>query len=238
MLRIRYPFAASFALLCLLSAYIGLLPRSNNATPGGNGKNKLPVSTIPSLQPNDKVLHLVTFFLLSLTFYWVLDTTRRRTLHLTIIVCTMCLGIGSELVQALLPNGRSFDPFDVLSNIVGSLCAVSLCTWYHKRMLERRRKARFGNVLNGVGEDVELGGVHSENGDHGGLGPQETGVTRGPLSLEQEVDNWDENAVDNWEEGADDMQTAKTGTEDDGQRTPPNSSGNDGVEDARKILPA
>ncbi|KAL2367569.1 hypothetical protein RJ035_001456 [Blastomyces gilchristii] len=236
MLRIRYPFAGAFAVLCLLSAYVGLLPNSDNATPGGDDKNKSPTSTRPSLQPNDKVLHLVTFFFLSLTFYWVLDTTRRRTLHLTIMVCTMGLGIGSEVLQALLPNGRSFDPFDVLANIVGSLGAVGLCTWYHKRMLERRRKARFGTGLDEVGDDVELGGVGVENGDHSGLGPQETGVTRAPRTLEQEVDNWDENAVDNWEEGDDDFQT-RTSAEGDGQRTPPSSSGNDDIEEARKIRP-
>ncbi|KKZ62488.1 hypothetical protein EMCG_03101 [[Emmonsia] crescens] len=237
MLRIRYPFAGAFAVLCLLSAYIGLLPHSDNDTPGGNDKNKPPTSTHPSLQPNDKLLHLVTFFLLSLTFYWVLDTTRRRMLHLTILICTMGLGIGSELLQALLPNGRSFDPFDVLANIVGSLSAVGMCTWYHKRMLERRRKARFGSVLDGAGEDVELGGVHAENGGPGGLGPQETGVTTVARSLEQEVDNWDENAVDSWEVGDDDLQTTRTSAEGDGQRTPPSSSGNDDTEEVRKIRP-
>ncbi|OJD13848.1 hypothetical protein AJ78_05744 [Emergomyces pasteurianus Ep9510] len=239
MLRIRYPFAGAFAVLCLLSAYIGLLPHSDNAPPGGNGKNKSPTPTQPSLQPNDKVLHLVTFFLLSLTFYWAPDTTRRRTLHLTIITCTMGLGIGSEFLQAQLPNGRSFDPFDVLANIVGSLSAVGMCTWYHKRMLERRRKARFGSVLDGAGDDVELGGVRVANGEHEGLGPQETGVTTVPRSLEQEVDNWDENAVDNWEEGDDDLQTTtRTSVNGDRQRTPSSSSGNDHVEEVRKIQPS
>ncbi|EEH44434.1 uncharacterized protein PADG_00723 [Paracoccidioides brasiliensis Pb18] len=238
MLRIRYPFAGAFALLCLLGAYIGLLP--NGTTRAGSGKSpkKSHSHTLPSLRLNDKLLHLVIFFLLSVTFYWVLDTTRRRIVHLTIIVCTMALGIGSEILQALLPNDRTFDPIDVLSNIAGSLTAVGLCNWYHKRMLERRRKARFGAVLEGVGDDVELGGVRSPStsGDHGGLGPQETGVT--PVrTLEQEVDNWDENAVDNWEEGDDDRQTVTASGDGDGQRTPPSSSGNGDAEEIRKIQP-
>lgn len=58
-------------------------------------------------------------------------------------------------------------------------------------MLERRRKARFGALGDEHGDDVELGVAGSESG----LGPQESGV----LTLEQEVDNWDENAVDNWD---------------------------------------
>ncbi|RAH77531.1 hypothetical protein BO86DRAFT_218363 [Aspergillus japonicus CBS 114.51] len=195
-MRIRYPFAGAFVFLLILAAYIGLLPHSDS-------------SNIPSqLQPNDKLLHVVTFFLLSLVFYWIPDTSRRRTLHLTLVVCTLVLGIGSEIVQGLLPNGRTFDPFDLLANIVGSLGAVGLCSWYHRRMLDRRRKARFGSLGGGDGadddDDVELGltGGHHQD-DHDGLGPQETGV----LNLEQEVDNWDENAVDNWdtEDGPDEL---------------------------------
>lgn len=175
----------AFVFLIILAGYIGLLPHATS-------------STIPSnLQPNDKFLHLVTFFLLSLAFYWILDTTRRRTLHLTLIVCTAGLGIGTEVIQGLLPNDRAFDPFDILANVVGSLGAVGLCSWYHRRMLERRRKSRFGSMEDGD-DDVELGagvGGYSAREEEG-LGPQESGV----MNLEREVDNWDENAADNWDD--------------------------------------
>ncbi|KAF7114094.1 hypothetical protein CNMCM5793_007074 [Aspergillus hiratsukae] len=190
-MRIRYPFAGAFLFLLTLAAYIGLLPHSTS-------------TSIPSnLQPNDKFLHVVTFFFLSLVFYWIPDTTRRRCLQLTLLICTLGLGIGSELVQAILPNDRPFDPFDILANLVGSLGAVGLCSWYHRRMLERRRKARFGALGDEHGDDVELGVA---GGSESGLGPQESGV----LTLEQEVDNWDENAVDNWdtEEAGDEYATA------------------------------
>ncbi|KAJ5493202.1 hypothetical protein N7539_001948 [Penicillium diatomitis] len=182
-MRIRYPFAGAFAFLLILAAYIGLLPHSTS-------------SSIPSnLQPNDKFLHLVTFFLLTAAFYWVVDTSRRRTLHITLLVCTLFLGLGSEIVQGFLPNGRDFDPFDILANVVGSLGAVGLCSWYHRRMLERRRQSRFGLMEGGEDEDVELGTGLGRSRDEEGLGPQESGVT----NLEQEVDNWDENAIDNWD---------------------------------------
>ncbi|KAL1982465.1 hypothetical protein VTN96DRAFT_1312 [Rasamsonia emersonii] len=187
-MRIRYSFAGAFVLLLLLSAYMGLLPHSTS-------------SSIPAqLQPNDKFLHLVTFFFLSLIFYWIADTSRRRAMQFTLLVCTLFLGVGSEIVQGLLPNDRPFDPFDIVANVVGSLGAIGLCSWYHRRMLERRRKARFGALADGGAEDdIELGlGASAGDGGHDGtsrLGPQETGVT----TLEQEVDNWDENAVDNWD---------------------------------------
>ncbi|KAJ5799621.1 uncharacterized protein N7518_001689 [Penicillium psychrosexuale] len=182
-MRIRYPFAGAFIFLLFLAGYIGLLPHSTS-------------STIPTkLQPNDKFLHLVTFFLLSVTFYWVLDTTRRRTLHVTLVVCTLGLGVGSEVVQGFLPNGRDFDIFDIVANVVGSVGAIGICNWYHRRMMERRRQSRYGLTEEGT-EDVELGGVSGNpRRDSEVMGPQESGV----MSLEQEVDNWDENAVENWD---------------------------------------
>jgi len=182
---IRYYFAGTFVLLLIASGYMGLLSHSINPT-------------IPSeLQPNDKVIHLVLFFVISLVFYWIPDTSRRRAMQMTLVVCTLILGIGSEILQGLVPNDRTFDPFDILANIVGSSAAVGLCAWYHRRMMERRRKARFGASVDDMNADIELGGIRrgEENGGH--LEGQETGVTS--RSLEQEVDNWDENEVDNWD---------------------------------------
>ena len=78
---------------------------------------------------------------------------------------------------------------------MGSLCAVALCNWYHKRMLERKRAARgyaavAGDDLDNV--DIELGE---------GIGQQESGVvgTSGTAAVEEELENWDENAED-WED--------------------------------------
>lgn len=141
---------------------------------------------------NDKVLHFITFFLLTVVFYWVVDTNRRRTLNMTLVVCTLILGVGSEFLQSFLPNDRDFDIWDIAANVVGSLIGVALCTWYHLRMLERRRQRKTYNAVPGEDEgDVELGEGH------------ETGVSDGPSrtqTLEEEVDNWDENAPDDWDE--------------------------------------
>ncbi len=64
--------------------------------------------SLPSYKQSDKVLHFVAFFLLTLTFYWILETSRRKVLQITIIVCTIGLGIASEVVQGLLPVRCSF----------------------------------------------------------------------------------------------------------------------------------
>jgi len=197
-MRIRQYPAIAFCVLVLASAYLGLAP----------------ATTIPSYKQSDKVLHFVTFFLLTLCFYWILETSRRRTLHLTLFVCLITLGIGSEIVQGLLPNGRDFDPYDILANVLGSALAIGLSTWYHKRMLERKRQAKHYSLVPGDEDperDLELG-----EGIGGGEDGQETGVTgTRAQTLEEQVDNWDENAED-W----DDDEPTTTEGEGDGQKTP------------------
>lgn len=181
----------AFFLLLLLAGYAGL------------------TSLQLELYINDKVLHLLTFFALTVVFYWVVDTNRRRTLNLALVVCTGVLGAGSEFLQELLPNERRFDAYDLIANVVGSLAGLGLCSWYHRRMLERKRLRKgYGAVSTGEGEegedDVELG-----EGVGGGVGGEhESGIAEasgavggaGSMTLEEEVDNWDENAVDAWEE--------------------------------------
>lgn len=111
---------------------------------------------------------------------------------MTLIVCTIVLGVGSEFVQSFLDNGREFDLYDIVANVVGSLFGVGICSWYHKRMLERKRRRRYSAVPGEDQGDVELGEGH------------ETGVVEGTSrsrTLEDEVDNWDENQIDDdWDE--------------------------------------
>jgi len=199
-MRIRLPFAGAFLFLLLLAGYAGL--------------TSVQVDTVV----DDKVLHTVTFFILTVVFYWILDTTRRRTLNFTLIFCTGILGVGSEFLQGFLPNGRVFDFYDIVANLVGSLAGVALCSWYHLRMLERKRLAKTYHVVPGDDElDLELGE---------GIGPQESSVTStaaaAERTLEQEVDNWDENIEDAWDE--DEHANGTDSAEGEGLKTPSASS--------------
>lgn len=195
MLTLAIPLG-TFFLLCLLAGYAGL------------------TSLQPGVYVNDKVLHVLTFFLLTVVFYWILDTNRRRTLNLTVVVCTLIGGIGSEFLQGFLPNGREFDLYDIVANIVGSVGGLGLCSWYHNRMLERRRRGRRYDAVPGEDEaDLELGegaGLAADDGqEEGVIG---TASNERATTLEQEVDNWDENAVDAWDqdEGDGDIGAAST----------------------------
>lgn len=123
------------------------------------------------------------------------------------------------MIQGLLPNDRDFDPWDVLANVVGSLAALGLASAYHKRAMERRRKAKYttltGEDIPGDG-DLELG----ESGIVSGPSNQEYGegqltgiIPVAPKTVEEELDNWDENAEDEaWDEedGATGASTAGT----------------------------
>lgn len=161
-----------------------------------------------------------------LTFYWILETSRRRLIHLTLLLITGLLAIFSEILQALLPNDRDFDPFDILANVLGSGLALAACSWYHRRMLERRRRNKHYNAV--PGEDEEGLGGEEEGGERdvelGDVGEQETGriaaedgqaqVQAGEgakRTVTEELDNWDENAEDEWEETDADASAAGKG---------------------------
>ncbi|KAK8217980.1 hypothetical protein IWZ01DRAFT_133561 [Phyllosticta capitalensis] len=178
-MRIRKAPAGGFAAIGLLAAA------------GGFGRQQ-----IPSYKQSDKALHFITFFLITLCFYWIIETNRRRVLHLTLFVCPLLLGVGSEVVQGLLPNDRQFDPWDILANAIGSISAIAVCSWYHKRMLERRRQAKLYHAVPGEDNDE----VDLELGEGANSRGQESGVIReggeGGMSVEEELDNWDENAED------------------------------------------
>ena len=137
------------------------------------------------------------------------------------------------MVQGFLPNDRQFDYLDVVANVLGSLAALGLAGWYHRRSAERRRKAKYSTLAGDAPageEDLELGegaGLASRDDVAG----QETGVVAVPRTVEDEVDNWDENAVDEaWDEDDD----ATTGDSAGTKMTPASSSVGD--EDAPKKL--
>lgn len=149
-------------------------------------------------------------------------------LHFTLVVCPGILGIGSEIAQGVLPNGRVFDLWDIVANLLGSGAALATCVWYHRRMIERRRVNRFGSGSpheggdGGEEEDLELGQRaplaqnQDPEDDIDAIAPQETGIVSSVQSqsqskpkpkpkqtIEQELDNWDENAEDDEDEDDD-----------------------------------
>jgi hypothetical protein len=100
---------------------------------------------------------------------------------------TAVLSVASEVLQGMLDNNREFDPADIAANLMGSFAALALCQWYHKRMLERKRRqklASYGIVPGGEGnEDLELGEGPGPSMDERGVIAEED---------EDEADAWDD----------------------------------------------
>lgn len=144
------------------------------------------------------------------------------------------MGIGSEFVQGLIPNnGREFDGYDIVANVLGSGAALGLSSWYHKRMIERKRKRKgYTGVpaTDGADDlDVELG--EGINGQDSGIVHHDTAPAT--VSLEQELDNWDENAEDAWDE-EDAPNAAATTVAPSGSATVSATEPEDDIKDAKK----
>lgn len=49
----------------------------------------------------------------------------------SLVICSVCAAIGSEYLQKILSLGRrSFDPMDIVFNVVGSLTGIAIA--YHQ----------------------------------------------------------------------------------------------------------
>jgi hypothetical protein len=96
--------------------------------------------------------------------------------------------VGSEFLQAFVPNNRTFDSLDIVANLAGSLLALSLCTWYHGRMLDRKRRRKlegYGLMAGGEEGDLELG--------EGGSSEQELGIVdRTDDDVDETGEAWDD----------------------------------------------
>ncbi|BGP43784.1 hypothetical protein JCM10450v2_007982 [Rhodotorula kratochvilovae] len=117
----------------------------------------------PDVPFSDKVLHFVCFGLATALFYacWVVEEHARRVWvwrHFkeiaTIVVCMLVGGIGSEILQSLLPY-KTFQPGDILANLLGSSLALALS---HHFAREARRSAelrRLYTTLDQISDDED-----------------------------------------------------------------------------------
>ncbi|KAK6197583.1 uncharacterized protein RJT21DRAFT_123413 [Scheffersomyces amazonensis] len=106
---------------------------------------------------HDKLIHFITFFILTIEFYFTFDTKHKslKTLRsITLIVCTIGGGIGSEFIQSLVNENRVFDPIDIAFNILGSLLAVGLSSWYQTYLIKRAKEVKRNNRYTQIGQTI------------------------------------------------------------------------------------
>ena len=100
---------------------------------------------------------------------------------------------------------------DIVANIVGSLIGLGMCSLYHKRMLERKRKRKLEGygIVSGEGDaDLELG--------EGGSAGQEIGIIENEgKGEEEEAEVWDELGGEESVESEGDKKTPSSGSADE-----------------------
>ena len=69
----------------------------------------------------DKVVHFSLFFIFTKILYFAFNP---KNLYLFFI--PFLTGILIEILQYLMGFGRSFDPFDIIANTMGTICMIAL----------------------------------------------------------------------------------------------------------------
>ncbi len=88
----------------------------------------------------DKLIHALCFFGIAWLWMHALGGSWRQRALWTLAI-SVGFAIGTEVYQGVMPIGRSFDPFDVLADMVGAAAAILLA----KAPL-RRKEAQHSNA--------------------------------------------------------------------------------------------
>lgn len=72
----------------------------------------------------DKLGHLLFYAMFA--FLWCMGLSRGKTREKNILFFSISFGVFVEICQLYLFNGRSFELFDILANILGSVIGVIL----------------------------------------------------------------------------------------------------------------
>lgn len=72
----------------------------------------------------DKIGHLS--FYASLTFLWSMALRSKKISNYFVLFFSICFGVLMEICQLYLFNGRSFEVYDIIANIVGSFVGLIL----------------------------------------------------------------------------------------------------------------
>lgn len=106
---------------------------------------------------HDKLIHALTFFIITIEVYWLFDTNNKshKTVRLiTFLSCTVGASITLEVVQNVVNPSRIFDVYDIGFNMMGSLVGLGGCVVVHGYIIKRNRQLRYRR-LNRDEERVE-----------------------------------------------------------------------------------
>jgi len=79
------------------------------------------------IKNSDKIVHLLSYFILTLSWFYATQHNFKKTLHKTILIFLLILfGIIIEALQDGLTTYRQADFYDVLANSTGIFLAVAI----------------------------------------------------------------------------------------------------------------
>lgn len=83
---------------------------------------RLELNSLNEISGIDLLAHLILYGILSVLLLWGISKANFTIQHKVrkVIILSILLGILMECLQYLIGNGRNFDFFDIIANIVGT----------------------------------------------------------------------------------------------------------------------
>jgi len=106
----------------------------------------LPDADIPAIPYLDKLIHAIMMggFEAAMMFDWYRVSPRIRRLSARMIILFTAIAMGfavaDEVVQGMLPIGRTSDPLDIFAGWAGCVIAVLAAPAAIRRVLRRQRR--------------------------------------------------------------------------------------------------
>lgn len=112
--------------------------------------------------PHDKLVHFITFYILTLEFYFLFDTGNKslKILRFLTVGWWICSSIFLEIAQSIINPKRVFDVNDILANVLGGGAAFGTALVIQAQLVKRARAGRYRHLNESIdGEEfvnVEL----------------------------------------------------------------------------------
>ncbi len=91
------------------------------------------------LPGNDKTIHFLFYFVLTLLWYVALERKyKNRLLKFLIVGASIIYGIIIEILQGVLTQNRQADVYDALANSAGAFLALLVIFWLNSKTFQNK----------------------------------------------------------------------------------------------------
>lgn len=91
------------------------------------------------LPGNDKTIHFLFYFVLTLLWYVALERKyKNRLLKFLIVGPSIIYGIIIEILQGVLTQNRQADVYDALANSAGAFLALLVIFWLNSKTFQNK----------------------------------------------------------------------------------------------------